>query len=92
MSQLDTGAPEAGREAGWPGRDPLPPGQYVPRKRPVLHYGRIPRFDPQTWDLRVCGATRTGADHVWRWAELAALPRCEVVADLHCVTRFTIPG
>jgi DMSO/TMAO reductase YedYZ molybdopterin-dependent catalytic subunit len=70
----------------------LPPGQYVPRKLPVLHYGRVPAFDPQTWDLRVSGATRAGTERVWSWAEFAALPRCEVVGDLHCVTRFTIPG
>ena len=43
-------------------------------------------------DLRVCGATRSGADQVWTWPQFGELPRCEVVADLHCVTRFTIPG
>jgi DMSO/TMAO reductase YedYZ molybdopterin-dependent catalytic subunit len=72
--------------------DQLPPGQYIPRKLPVLHYGPIPAFRQQTWDLRISGATESGAEHVWNWAEVSALPRAEVVADLHCVTRFTIPG
>src|SRR5207244_9175267 len=70
----------------------LPPGQYVPTRLPVLHYGRVPTFNPATWDLRVCGATRSGAEHAWNWAEFSSLPRCDVVADLHCVTRFTIPA
>jgi DMSO/TMAO reductase YedYZ molybdopterin-dependent catalytic subunit len=70
----------------------LPPGQYIPSKLPVLHYGRVPAFNPQTWNLSVCGATRCGREYSWSWAEVSALPRCEVVADLHCVTRFTIPG
>ena len=33
----------------------LPPGQATTLKWPVLHYGGIPRFDPQTWDFRVFG-------------------------------------
>jgi DMSO/TMAO reductase YedYZ molybdopterin-dependent catalytic subunit len=89
--------PGAGQVGAQPAADghpdaALPPGQYVPRKLPVLHYGRVPCFNPQTWDLRICGATRSGTDQVWTWAQFGALPRCEVVADLHCVTRFTIPG
>jgi DMSO/TMAO reductase YedYZ molybdopterin-dependent catalytic subunit len=79
----DTGAREA---------DSLPPGQYVPRRLPVLHYGPVPRFNPRTWELRVCGATRSGAEHHWTWPQFSALPRCEVVGDLHCVTKFTIRG
>jgi DMSO/TMAO reductase YedYZ molybdopterin-dependent catalytic subunit len=82
----DTALPDA------PPGQTLPPGQYVPTRLPVLHYGRVPTFNPATWDLRVCGATRSGAEHAWNWAEFSSLPRCEVVADLHCVTRFTIPG
>lgn len=70
----------------------LPPGQYIPRKLPVLHYGPVPKFDPRSWSLRVCGATESGTEQIWSWDEVCALPRCEVVADLHCVTRFTVPG
>ncbi len=70
----------------------LPPGQYVPAGWPVLHYGPVPSFRPDTWDLRVLGATASGNEHRWRWAELAALRRCQVVADFHCVTKFTVRG
>jgi DMSO/TMAO reductase YedYZ molybdopterin-dependent catalytic subunit len=70
----------------------LPPGQHVPPKLPVLHYGPVPRFDPRTWDLRICGATDCGREQRWNWDEVSALPHGEVVADLHCVTRFTVPG
>jgi DMSO/TMAO reductase YedYZ molybdopterin-dependent catalytic subunit len=70
----------------------LPPGQYVPAAWPVLHYGPVPTFHPDTWDLRVLGATESGSEHRWSWDELGHLPRCQVVADFHCVTKFTIPG
>ena len=75
------------RAAGVPA-DRLPPGQYIPRGWPVLHYGRVPTFRPETWDLRVFGAT--SAERSWTWAELGELPRVEVSADFHCVTKFSL--
>jgi DMSO/TMAO reductase YedYZ molybdopterin-dependent catalytic subunit len=69
----------------------LPPGQYVPAGWPVLHYGPVPVFKPETWDLRVVGATESGREHRWNWAELDGMPRAKVVADFHCVTKFTVP-
>jgi DMSO/TMAO reductase YedYZ molybdopterin-dependent catalytic subunit len=79
------------RAAGLPA-DRLPPGQYIPRGWPVLHYGRVPDFDLDTWDLRVFGATADGAERRWTWPELGALPRIEVEADFHCVTKFSVLG
>src|SRR5690348_18300883 len=73
------------------GDRPLPPGQHVPRVWPALHYGRVPSFRPGRWNLRVFGATEDGADHRWPWPGFCALPRTRVVADFHCVTKFTIP-
>jgi DMSO/TMAO reductase YedYZ molybdopterin-dependent catalytic subunit len=70
----------------------LPPGQYVPKAWPALHYGPVPKFHPGTWDLRVSGATESGREHRWSWDEIGSLPRCRVVADFHCVTKFTIPA
>ncbi len=70
----------------------LPPGQYVPRTLPVLHYGPVPAFKPETWDLRVLGATETGTETHLSWADVAALPVAEMTADFHCVTKFTVPG
>jgi len=70
----------------------LPPGQHAQAAWPVLHYGPIPSFHPDTWDLRVLGATASGREHRWSWPDLAALPRRRVVADFHCVTKFTVRG
>jgi DMSO/TMAO reductase YedYZ molybdopterin-dependent catalytic subunit len=70
--------------------EPLPPGQHVPRSWPVLHYGPVPRFRPERWDLRVQGATASGRETRWTWPEVAELPRDEVTADFHCVTKFSI--
>jgi len=89
MTQPDTGA--RARPAPGLGRQ-LPPGQYIPRTLPVLHYGPIPAFHPETWDLRIFGATACGRDTLLSWPEVAALPRAEVVADFHCVTKFTVPA
>ncbi|MFF4614474.1 molybdopterin-dependent oxidoreductase [Nonomuraea jabiensis] len=68
----------------------LPPGQYVPRGRPVIHYGRVPRFKPESWDFRVFGATASGAEHHFSWSEFERLPRATRIADFHCVTKFSL--
>ncbi len=78
----------AARGAGAHAR--LPPGQHLARGWPVLHYGPLPTFDEQAWDLHVFGATADGGDVRLDWARLSALPRVEVRADLHCVTKFTV--
>jgi DMSO/TMAO reductase YedYZ molybdopterin-dependent catalytic subunit len=77
------------RAAGAPD-ERLPPGQYIPRGWPVLHYGPVPRFKPDSWHFTVFGATAGGAEHRWTWPQLDALPRTEVGADLHCVTKFSV--
>jgi DMSO/TMAO reductase YedYZ molybdopterin-dependent catalytic subunit len=74
-----------------PPEKPLPPGQYVPRGFPVLHYGPVPKFRPEKWDFRVFGHTADGAEARWNWDEFQRLPSTQVVADFHCVTKFTIP-
>ncbi|UGQ10010.1 sulfite oxidase-like oxidoreductase [Yinghuangia sp. ASG 101] len=70
----------------------LPPGQRLQRGWPVLHYGPVPRFRPDTWDFRVFGATASGDKHAWNHDEFSALPRTTVVADFHCVTKFSMLG
>jgi DMSO/TMAO reductase YedYZ molybdopterin-dependent catalytic subunit len=70
---------------------PLPPGQYVPRGWPVLHYGPVPTFRPKVWDFRVYGATAGDRQYRWSWDEFDELPTEKIVADFHCVTKFTIP-
>jgi DMSO/TMAO reductase YedYZ molybdopterin-dependent catalytic subunit len=78
--------------SGAPGQGPaLPPGQYIPRTLPVLHYGPVPAFNPQAWDLRILGATESGAEARLHWDDVEALPVSQVTADFHCVTKFTVP-
>lgn len=69
-------------------KDRLPPGQHLVKGWPVLHYGPIPPFDPNTWDFRVWGEV----DHpvTLSYAEFRALPSTRVKADFHCVTKFTV--
>ena len=53
---------------------------------PVSHYGPVPRFRPERWNLRVHGATASGDEHTWTFDRLTALPRVTVVADLRCAS------
>lgn len=65
----------------------LPPGQSLTLKWPVLHYGSIPRFDPENWDFRVYGLVE--APLRLSWQEFNALPKIHRVSDFHCVTRWS---
>jgi DMSO/TMAO reductase YedYZ molybdopterin-dependent catalytic subunit len=69
----------------------LPPGQRRARGWPVLHYGRVPRFREEGWDLQVAGATESGGTLALTWQALQQLPSTEMQADLHCVTGFSVP-
>jgi DMSO/TMAO reductase YedYZ molybdopterin-dependent catalytic subunit len=69
------------------GADRLPPGQYVSRKWPVLTYGDTPDVRLDAYALRLQGAV--SPEIALSWGELQELPRVEVVADFHCVTRFS---
>jgi DMSO/TMAO reductase YedYZ molybdopterin-dependent catalytic subunit len=65
----------------------LPPGQSLTLKWPVLHYGSVPRFDPERWDFQIYGAVDTPLRLTWR--EFQALPRVNTRSDFHCVTRWS---
>ena len=77
------GKRRAGRGAGL-----LPPGQYdVGDAFPVLSAGPTPRTDLTEWDFLVTGEV----DELrrWTWEEFQQLPHEEVVADIHCVTKWS---
>jgi DMSO/TMAO reductase YedYZ molybdopterin-dependent catalytic subunit len=76
--QLERAMREAGR---------LPPGQSLTQKWPILHAGTVPRFDPATWDFRIGGLVERPVRLSWR--EFTRLPMKEVIADMHCVTRWS---
>jgi DMSO/TMAO reductase YedYZ molybdopterin-dependent catalytic subunit len=92
----ETAAPPVARvqdvASGSDHRPRVPPHQTVSRDWPVLHYGPIPKFRPDSWDLRVFGATASEREHRWTFKEFAALPRATVMADFHCVTKFSVLG
>jgi DMSO/TMAO reductase YedYZ molybdopterin-dependent catalytic subunit len=65
----------------------LPPGQSLTEKFPVLHYGSIPVFDPDTWRFKIWGAVEEESS--WTWEEFNKLPQTELQLDIHCVTRWS---
>jgi DMSO/TMAO reductase YedYZ molybdopterin-dependent catalytic subunit len=68
--------------------DRLPPGQYLTEKWPVLHYGGVPKIDLVTWDFTIEGLVEQPVRLTHE--QLKALPRREVKADVHCVTRWSL--
>ncbi|MFB8134434.1 molybdopterin-dependent oxidoreductase [Streptomyces mirabilis] len=57
-----------GDHPGAPGSTPtaprrVPPGQRHVHGWPVSHYGPVPRFRPERWNLRVFGATLAWAEY-----------------------------
>lgn len=65
----------------------LPPGQSLTQKFPVLHYGPVPNFDPESWNFEVWGEVETPLRLTWQ--EFSQLPRSSVEMDIHCVTRWS---
>jgi len=66
----------------------LPPGQAVTVKFPVLHYGPIPPFNPETWEFRIWGEVQEPRQ--WSWQEFNQLPRERLTMDIHCVTGWSM--
>lgn len=67
--------------------DRLPPGQRQVSHFPVLDLGHRPRIASGDWVLRVDGAVHQPLSLDWQ--ALRSLPQVEVVADIHCVTRWS---
>lgn len=65
----------------------LPPGQALTDKFPVLHYGPVPGFDPETWDFKVWGEVEVPLRLTW--GQFNDLPKTSLTMDIHCVTRWS---
>ncbi len=65
----------------------LPPGQIRTVKWPVLHFGQVPRADLARWTFRVFGEVERPFEI--SWTEFSALPRRDVLCDIHCVTTWS---
>lgn len=65
----------------------LPPGQSATQKFPVLHYGRVPGFDPESWTMRAFGLV--DEEKTWSWQSFLEIPSRTLTCDIHCVTRWS---
>lgn len=65
----------------------LPPGQSLTNKFPVLTYGPVPKFNPETWDFKVFGTVERPTQ--WTWETFQTLPTVKITVDIHCVTRWS---
>jgi DMSO/TMAO reductase YedYZ molybdopterin-dependent catalytic subunit len=65
----------------------VPPGQYLTDRFPVLHAGVVPDVDVAAWDFTVGGLV----DRPLRFThyEMRSMASVEVVADIHCVTKWS---
>jgi DMSO/TMAO reductase YedYZ molybdopterin-dependent catalytic subunit len=66
----------------------IPPGQHLTVKWPVLHAGTVPRVDLGKWDLQLIGLVDEPVR--FTWDEFRALPSIRVLADMHCVTTWSM--
>lgn len=87
MSLFDDLLKRRQREEEGKSQNRLPAGQSLTNKFPVLTYGPNPKFDADTWDLRVFGDVEK--EMQWSWAEFTALPTTTITCDIHCVTRWS---
>lgn len=65
----------------------VPPGQTLTRGWPVLHEGRIPKFDRESWRFKVWGEVESETELTYD--ELRALGPLQMRSDFHCVTGWS---
>lgn len=65
----------------------LPPGQRATLKFPILHLGKVPQFNPDTWRFKIWGAVEE--PRFLTWDDFQKLPKQKVTLDLHCVTQWS---
>jgi DMSO/TMAO reductase YedYZ molybdopterin-dependent catalytic subunit len=65
----------------------IPPGQSRTTKWPVLDASGPPRIDLGKWKFQVAGLVAAPIE--WNWEEFQKLPRVKVMADFHCVTKWS---
>src|SRR5438876_578041 len=68
----------------------LPPRQVRTRKWPVLDAFGPSEIDLDEWEFEVIGLVESPA--AFTWEEFKKLPRIQVFADMHCVTRWSRLG
>ncbi len=71
-------------------RDRVPPGQKVIDRFPVLTHGEVPSVNLKQWNFRLFGLVEKEIVHTHE--QFMSLPKVQVFADFHCVTRWTHLG
>jgi len=67
--------------------DRLPPRQVITKKFPVYDVAPRPKFNREAWRFKIFG--EVNEETSVSWDEFLALPKVEVLADFHCVTRWS---
>ncbi|MHA1566630.1 MAG: molybdopterin-dependent oxidoreductase [Alphaproteobacteria bacterium] len=69
----------------------LPPNQVLasPHKWPVVGEN-APESSTQPWQLTIGGLVEN--PRTWLLSDLRAMPQCEFITDIHCVTRWSKPA
>ncbi len=75
------------RRTEGPGKDRIPPGQYLTDDFPVLSAGPTPRTALAQWTFRIDGLVKEPIQ--WSWEEFLKLPAQTFVVDISCVTKWT---
>jgi DMSO/TMAO reductase YedYZ molybdopterin-dependent catalytic subunit len=65
----------------------VPQGQSRVTDFPVLDMGVRPSIDTATWTLKMFGLVAN--EITLNWKQFKALPQTKIVADMHCVTRWS---
>jgi DMSO/TMAO reductase YedYZ molybdopterin-dependent catalytic subunit len=65
----------------------VPPGQSLTEDWPVLHFGGVPKIDPEKWSLRLFGLVEK--EQSLSLSEFLTLPQVKVFSDVHCVTGWS---
>ena len=65
----------------------IPPGQSLTEGWPVLHFGGVPKIDPEAWILRLFGLVEK--ERSLTLPEFLALPQIRIFSDVHCVTGWS---
>lgn len=65
----------------------IPPGQVITQKFPVYDIGPRPVFNREKWRFTISGEVKE--KKTITWDEFMILPKVEVIADFHCVTKWS---
>jgi len=68
----------------------IPPNQSRTKKWPILDAGGAPSIVAERWSLSIRGLVAQPVS--WSWQQIQALPKVQVFADFHCVTRWSRLG